>query len=713
MSEGEPQGRSQVGSEIGSPLRDEGTLLEVDSLSVEYSTDSGPLKAVRDVSFDLEEGETFGVAGESGSGKSTLTLAILRYLGDNGSVTGGHIRFRDQSLLDLSERELRNLRGNRIAHCAQHPDKALNPSIRVGEQIAETIQFHEDVSQEEATRQTVKMLEDVNIPDPEYNADRYPHELSGGMQQRVLIAMALACDPDLLILDEPTTGLDVTTEAKIIDLVEELKQEYHTSILLITHDLGVIAQVADRVGIMYAGEFLEVGPVGDVFHNPTNPYTQGLLEAIPRIGDSGDLEAIPGQLPDLTDVPEGCIFADRCEFAEPACRSGPIEEESVSGDMTHRTRCRRWETAVEEWDGRHSDAAELSAQDSSTATLGDAVLEADSVRKYFGSESFFDRLLGGDPPVRAVDGVDFEVHESETLGLVGESGCGKSTLAETVLRLLDLTDGRISFRGNDIASLDGADLKEFRSEAQIVFQHPDSSLNPRKKVRSVLNRPLELFTDMDADERDDRIGELLAQVDLGPAYASRYPHELSGGEKQRVAIARAFAVNPAFVVLDEPLSALDVSIQASILNLLSSLRKEYGASCLFISHDLSVVNHISDRIAVMYLGQIAEIGSKTAVFEPPYHPYTQALLSSVPSPDPDDDGERIHLSGDVPSARNPPSGCRFHTRCPKKIGAVCEEEEPTLEPVESSSDSTHHIACHLDEDEMAAPVENTDQEVDR
>lgn len=672
-------------------------ILTVDSLRVEYTTESGQLKAVNDVSLDIEEGETFGIAGESGSGKSTLALAILRYLGDNGKIADGEIKYKGRPLQELSKKELRQLRGNQIAHCPQHPEASLNPSLTVGEQIAETIQQNQDISKKQAEEQMKEILNDVNLPDPEYNADRYPHELSGGMQQRILIAMALCCDPEFLILDEPTTGLDVTTQAKILSLIDDLKDSYSTTTLLITHDLGVINEVADRVGIMYAGEVLEKGKVHDVFENPANPYTQGLLEAVPEIDQKKDLNAIPGSLPDLTNPPEGCIFADRCEFAEEACRQGPIPEESVSSDSSHTSKCLRWETVKQT--KPKVGQADL-ADEGLRSSHGDAILEAEDVKKYFGDESFFDRILGTEPPVRAVDGVDFEVKESETLGLVGESGCGKSTLAKTVLRLIDITDGTVSFQGDDIFSLEGSDLKEFRSDAQIVFQHPDSSLNPRKTIEQILARPLKKFTDLTKDERQERIRELLEQVNLSPNHATRYPHELSGGEKQRVAIARAFAVNPAFVVLDEPLSALDVSVQASIINLLSDLRKKYGSSFLFISHDLSVVNHISDRIAVMYLGNIIEVGSKTAVFEPPYHPYTEALLSNVTTTNPEDKRERIYLEGDVPSARDPPSGCPFHTRCPKKIGEVCETDDPRLEAVESSEDPTHHIACHLEEEEM-------------
>jgi peptide/nickel transport system ATP-binding protein len=692
------QNQSTVNASTG-----EETVLNIDSLHVEYSTPRGGVQAVRDVSLDVHRGETFGIAGESGSGKSTLALAILQYLGENGHITDGTIDFEGQPLGDLFQSELLSIRGNEIAHVAQDAAKALNPSLTVGEQIAETIRKHRDISQSEAREHALEMLEKVNIPDPGYHAEKYVHELSGGQQQRVLVAIALSCNPDMLILDEPTTGLDVTTQVKIIDLIKDLKAEFNTTILLITHNLEIIAQITDRVAIMYAGEFMEKGPTERVFANPTNPYTQGLLGATPEIGSDKEPSEIPGQVPSLTDIPSGCVFADRCAFATDECREGSIELGYV--EEQHETRCVRWEHVVEN---------PLEAGDGSLAQVeqGSELLSAEGVRKHFDEPTTFSRVMSNgpladyfetEPPVQAVSGVDLTIHESETVGLVGESGSGKSTLGRTLLQLLEPTAGTVEFRGDDVDDFDKKEMREFYAECQLVFQNPHSSLNPRKSIFEIVDRPIELFTDIDEAERAERVQELLTQVDLGPEYMPRYPHELSGGEKQRVAIARAFAPNPSLIVLDEPVSALDVSVQANILNLLSELREEYGTAYFLISHDLGVISAICDRINVMYLGEIVESGSRNEIFEPPYHPYTRALLSSIPTLDPTEKTDPIRLEGDVPSPRTPPSGCSFNTRCPQKIGDICENECPELK--EAADDGSHSISCHLSEAEMSIDLE--------
>jgi len=674
---------------------DQQTLLSVDSLDVTFDVSEGAIHALRDVSLDVQKGETVGIAGESGSGKSTLALAIVQYLDANGRVDGGSITFDGQDLLGASRKELQSIRGKRIAHVAQNPARSLNPSMRIGNQIRETIELHQDVSSSaEADERVYDVLDQVNLPNPEEIANRYPHELSGGQQQRALLAIGLSCNPELLILDEPTTGLDVTTQAKFLDLVEELKAEYDAGILLITHNLGVISEIADRVNILYAGEMLERGPVDEVFKQPANPYTQALLATTPEFSSNKEIKPIPGRIPELDCVPNGCVFADRCDFATDECREHDIQMETVSADSDHESRCQRWKTAV-------SEPIEVGTKTATTSEPGEEILHIDDLKKFYDPGSFVKNLLGEHHPVKAVNGVSLTIQESEAVGLVGESGCGKSTLGRTLLKLHDVTEGTIEYEGTDLDDLSKEQLKEFRSECQIIFQDPERSLNPSRTVEKSIARPLELFTDLKEEERRERVTELLDQVNLGSDVRRKYPHELSGGQQQRVAIARAFAANPSLIVLDEPVSSLDVSVQASILNLLEDLRDEYGTSYLFISHDLSVIETICDKVAVMYLGKIIEEGTTSQIFEPPYHPYTRALLSSIPTLDPDDKTTRLRLEGDVPNAREPPSGCSFHTRCPQKIGGVCESEEPELEAVDGAGDTPHCISCHLDTPEMS------------
>lgn len=656
-------------------------VIDVRNLSISFSTKNGEVGAVRGVSFKIDAGETFGLAGESGSGKSSIAYAIMRYLPSNGRIAAGRILFKGEDLLVKSAQELRTLWGDAITMVYQDPRTSLNPCIRVGHQIAEVLQIHRGLSDRRAWLEALNIVEMVNISDPQFNAAKYPHQLSGGMQQRIVIAMALACDPELLIMDEPTTGLDVTTQAKIIDLVEDLQEKVRASILYITHDLSVIAQVSDRVGIIYAGEMIESGPVSDIFHQPVHPYTIGLLEAIPDVDLKKPFKPIKGQLPDRTcDIP-ACVFAPRCEFKKPKC-----EQEKPGSDLLpngHFAKCFRWEETSELLSNPRA-VYERSHRQQAVQTL----LEVDQVKKYYGRSSLTAKLIGSQPAlVKAVDNVSFEVWTDEIFALVGESGCGKTTLARCLIKLLDLTEGRIKyFLGQDAPGSD----KKLGQSVQMIFQHPDSSMNPLKTIGAILNRPLKLYG-LPKAKRKQRIQQLLESVRLNEDYIPRYPKELSGGEKQRVAIARAFAANPDFVLLDEPVSALDVSIQAAIINLLLDLRDKLRISFLFISHDLSLVRHVADRVGVMYLGKLCEIGDIASIFTPPYHPYTKALLSAIPSPDPDKPKRLIRLEGTIPSAKNPPSGCRFHTRCPDKIGPICEQTEPGLLAVAEN----HSIACHI------------------
>ena len=670
-------------------------ILQVKNLSVDFRTKKGVVRAVRDTSFSVDKRQISGLAGESGSGKSTIALAIMRYLGRNGRITQGQILFKGKDILKKSEDDLRKIRGNEIAMVYQDPQNALNPSVRTGKQIAETMQLHQHLSRKEAWKRSLELLAMVNMPDPLYNAKRYPHQLSGGMQQRVIIAMALSCNPSLLIMDEPTTGLDVTIQARIIDLVVELKEQINASILYITHDLSVIAHISDRVAIIYAGEIVESGPVDEIFYNTSHPYTKGLLDAIPKVDSQEGFKPIKGKLPDIVNVPPGCIFASRCDYEEKLCtKSKPILEAIHD---THYVKCFKKVQVQHIVEKQRMEVAGPLRR--GLQQTQDTLLEVERLAKYFGDAGFFARLLGFDvQSVKAVDNISLDIKAGEILALIGESGCGKSTLGLCLLKLLRITDGQIRFEGQNLERLSKRELRDFRKASQIVFQHPDSSLNPRRTIGSILQNSLKPFG-IRGPERKERVARLLEAVNLDRDYQYRRPRELSGGEKQRIAIARAFALAPQFVVLDECTSSLDVSIQASILRLLIELQEETHSSYLFISHDLSVVRHIADRIGVMYLGKLVEIGKAEDIFNPPYHPYTKALLSSILPPEPSPLRHRIRLEGPVPSARKVPSGCRFHTRCPDKIGSVCEKKAP---PLTEAADE-HYIACWT-------PIEELEQE---
>jgi peptide/nickel transport system ATP-binding protein len=582
------------------------------------------------------------------------------------------------------EAAVRRIRGGEMGMIFQDPMTSLNPAVTVGEQIAESLRLHRYGGQkrdswlngireilpkaggrdgdEEVMDEVVRMLQAVGIPEAKQRLDDYPHEFSGGMRQRVLVAIALACRPNLLIADEPTTALDVTIQAQILDLIDDLQTEFGMSVLMITHDLGVVAETCDRVAVMYAGEIVEEGPVEEIFANPSHPYTYTLLESIPT-EEKERLTPIEGNVPDLIDMPEGCHFAPRCPWAEPQCREGEIPFLQHGGeDVDHRSKC-----VHDEFDkaAYGTDGVEASAR----SAIGDPLVEVRGMRKYYQQEAGpLDRVFGtGDPSVRAVDGIDLDVRERETLGLVGESGCGKSTAGRAILHLDPPTDGTVVFAGGDLGSLSKSDLRKRRKDMQMVFQDPMSSLDPRMTAGQTIMEPLKIH-DLAEGRRRQRVFELMDAVGLERGQFGRYPHELSGGQRQRVGIARALAVDPDFIVADEPVSALDVSVQAQIINLLEDLQEEFGLTFLFIAHDLSVVRHISDRVAVMYLGEIVEVAETDELFETPKHPYTQALLSAIPEPDPlADTADRTILKGDVPSPIDPPSGCRFRTRCPSII----------------------------------------------
>ena len=672
-------------------------VLTIRDLSVSYFVRGQEIRAVRGVGLTVRAGETLAVVGESGSGKSSLAFAVMRGLDAAGRVTAGSIRFNDIDLLGIGPRELRAIQGSRIAMVYQDPQTSLNPALRVGEQIGEVVREHTRLRGERAVERVRELLASVNLPDPAGVALRYPHELSGGQQQRVLIAMAFACNPELLIMDEPTTGLDVTTEAHILDLVADLKQRFGSAILYITHNLGVVARFCHRVAVMYAGEMVEEGPVSRVFSSPAHPYTRSLLTCIPRLDLSKrdrPLSAIEGQLPSLSVLPDGCIFAERCNHVTDECRTTVPAGERVGDDPEDTVRCLHWRSLPAFAFERHlREASGAGGVAGSTELLNIGRLEC-----YYPVRRRAHEFLLGRPQtfVHAVDGIDVMLGRGRTLSVVGESGCGKTTLGRAVVGLQPASGGDLVFEGSRLAGLARDRGSELRRRVQIIFQNPDATLNPQKSVGDAIRRPLVLFKLVPESEHDARVAELLDNVNLPVGYAERYPHELSGGQKQRVAIARAFAAEPDLIVCDEPLSALDVSVQAAILNLLVDLQKRSGTAYMFISHDLSVVRYLSDMVAVMYMGKLAEIGTPEEVFVPPYHPYTEALLSAISIPDPMIEQAGIRLEGPVPSPVDPGRGCRFASRCPRKVGAVCEDEDPPLQEFSAS----HRLYCHIPRTEL-------------
>lgn len=681
-------------SEVENSHNHDRKVLAINNVTVSYRTEKGMLDTIRDVSLKINAGEIYGLVGESGSGKSTLARAIVRYLPSNGILKSGSIKLDETDLLALPRTEMRQVWGKRITMVHQDPNAAINPSIPVGEQIAEVARVHLNMHKKEARDRALEMLIKVRMPDPEAVARRYAHQLSGGMLQRVLIATAMATNPELLIMDEPTTALDVTTEAVILDLIGELMSEYDTAILYITHNLGVVARVCNRVGVLYAGEIMEEGSIDRVFKNKLHPYTRGLLGCVPRVDANKkdiSLKAIPGFIPRPDQLPPGCVFAPRCELVEAACEEKRPTQVEV--EKNHLTACRRYQLLKDMGDVVADSRESLTTE----KELGELVLEARNIKKYFPVGGAYSSLWKRDRlAVKAVDDISVRMRRSFTMGIVGESGCGKTTFARCIMGLEEATSGEIELEGELLPYSVAKRSRETLKKMQMVFQNPDASLNPQHPAGESVARPLILLRDMKSKQVKERVKELFAAVNLPEDYIDRLPHELSGGEKQRVAIARAFAADPVLMVCDEPISSLDVSVQASLMNLLVDLQESKGTSYLFISHDLSAVRHLSDWIAVVYLGRLWEMGSAEDVFVPPYHPYTEALLSAIPIPDPDIRQDSIRLKGSVPSAMNIPSGCRFHTRCPRKIGAICETEEPPWQ----DAGNYHQICCHIPLEEL-------------
>ena len=621
-------------------------------------------------------------------------MGAIGYLGANGRVISGSARLGDIELTGLSRARMRSIWGRRIGMVYQNPSTALNPSLRIGRQLAEVAQAHLGLSHADARRTAAEMLTRVAMPDPEAVLDRYPHQLSGGMLQRCVIAMALSTGPEMLILDEPTTALDVTTQAVVLDLVKRLKSQLDSSILYITHDLAVVSKLCDRVGVMYAGQFCEQAPMRELYKRPLHPYTLGLLGCVPRFDPSGAkrlLASIPGLIPRPDELPKGCIFAPRCVFARAECtRERPPMVEAMPG---HATSCLRWKALPSASEYAHA-APEIPPH----AVQRPEVLRIQELRKTYASvETLFrSRRAPAARTVRAVDGVTLWVRQGNTLGVVGESGCGKTTMLRAIAGLAPRTSGEITLGGHAVEADVRRRARSTLKALQMVFQNPEASLNPRHSVGKAIERPLLLLARVPRREIPSRVRALLAAVNLPESYALRLPEELSGGEKQRAAIARAFAAEPEVILLDEPLSSLDVSVQASLVNLLTHLQESNGVSYLFISHDLAAVQHLSHWIAVMYLGSLMEWGDAADVFAPPYHPYTEALLSAIPVADPDVLQAPIRLEGSVPSALNVPAGCRFHTRCPRMLGDVCRTEAPPWR--EGRKD--HRIACHIPLEEL-------------
>jgi peptide/nickel transport system ATP-binding protein len=667
-------------------------VLQVKNLKTYFDTSAGLARAVDGVSFDIEEGETFALVGESGCGKSVTALSIIQLVPEPaGHIAGGEILLRGKDVVKLSEAEKRGIRGNHISMVFQEPMTSLNPVFTVGNQIVEAITLHQKKSRAEAKKIAIDMLAKVGIPNPEARYNEYPHQLSGGMKQRVMIAISLSCKPELLIADEPTTALDVTIQAQILDLMRELQKGFGAAVLLITHDLGVVFKNADEVGVMYAGKIVEKASTKVLFRNPKHPYTLKLFRSIPsRQRKESELETIKGAVPPATEFPEGCRFAERCPHTMAICRENePVLKETEKG---HAVACHLFDASlVTEETVKEKDLSEPSKKMPfrDKYRKEEIIIQVKGLRTYYPiRKGVFKRIVGW---VKAVDDIDLELKVGSTLALVGESGCGKTTAGKSIIQLIPPTDGKVVFKEKLLSTLSQRDLRPYRNKLQIIFQDPYSSLNPRMMIGEILDEGLKVHSPgLKKEERREKIVQILQKVGLSPGAITLYPHEFSGGQRQRIAIARVLVVDPDFIVCDEAVSALDVSVQAQVLNLLKSLQIEYGLTYLFITHDLGVVEYIADEVAVMYLGRVVERGLVNEIFDSPKHPYTQALLSAIPKIDEETGVTKIHLKGDVPSPINPPPGCHFHPRCQYRM-EVCDKEYPGS----SRFSETHSCRCYL------------------
>ena len=660
-------------------------------MRISFQTPQGPLHAVNGVSFNLEQGETLAIVGESGCGKSATALSLTRLLPAAAATVTGRIWFQGDDLLAMPEEELREIRGRHIAMVFQDPMSSLNPVRTIGVQMGEMLRLHLKMGRRQAQARSVELLASVGIPSPARQLNVYPHQLSGGMRQRVMIAMALSCEPQIVIADEPTTALDVSIQAQILELLRRITEVHRTSLLMVSHDLSVVAGLADRIAVMYAGEIVESGPTGTVFAQPRHPYTLGLLSCIPRLDTprTDTLRSIEGGLPDPHATKVGCPFAPRCSFVMERCLVDPPALEEKAPAQTAACWADLSQVTAEAG-GAGFEARRRAGPGTDSRPAASILLSVTDLKVHFPIGAFVP--LRARPQLRAVDGVSFEVPKGGTLGIVGESGCGKSTTGRALLRLVEPTSGQIRFEGRDVAAMGGDELRALRPHMQMVFQDPYSSLNPRLSVEEAVGEPLVVHRAPERKALHSRVAELLEMVGLPVRLAERFPHQLSGGQRQRVSIARALALHPSLIVADEPTSALDVSVRAQILNLMRELQDEHRLTYVFISHDLSIVRHMSTRVAVMYLGKIVEIADRDTLYANPQHPYTQALLAVVPVPDPvlERGRRRAPIRGDVPNPADPPHGCRFNTRCPLAFER-CFQEEPPL----ADLGRDHRAACFL------------------
>ncbi|MBK1718810.1 ABC transporter ATP-binding protein [Thiocystis violacea] len=666
-------------------------LLQVEGLTTLIGNGAQPVRVVDDLDLSLHSGETFALLGESGCGKSMTALTLMRLLPPSGRITAGSVRLGDTELLSLTEARMRRVRGGRLAMIFQEPQTSLNPVLTIGEQIAEAVRIHQGRSRDQVTARVVELLRAVGIPDPVQRVGEYPHQLSGGMKQRVMIAMALAGDPRLLIADEPTTALDVTIQAQVLRLLKDLQRETGMAVLLITHDLGVVAESADRLAVMYAGQIVETAAVADFFARPAHPYSRKLMESLPSAEKrAGRLAVIPGRVPPLDRVFQGCRFADRCQSVMDVCRDTEPLWWPVEGERG--VRCHLWDPAL----GLAGESTKPLGEKPASAAPSPRIredadsllLRAQDLKVHFPIQRGLLRRVVGH--VRAVDGVSLDLRAGRTLALVGESGCGKTTAGKGLLQLIAPTDGSVRYLGEELMGLSHRRMRPFRKDLQIIFQDPFASMNPRMLVGDVIGEGLQaLRIEPRHAPRMRRVADLLELVGMDPEAADRYPHEFSGGQRQRLCIARALAVEPRIIVCDEPTSALDVSVQAQILNLLKDLQERLGLAYLFITHDISVVAYLAHEVAVMYLGRVVERGRVDEVLDDPRHPYTRALLSAVPVVDIDQRRRVIRLEGDMPSPSHPPAGCHFHPRCPDVI-EVCRHAYPQ----ETRLGETRQVHCH-------------------